>query len=59
MPHLKGAHLILNEIAAGLLRDAPVGALDCAVLLIVYDLVLVTTPWDINSMTTRSLAQRR
>jgi hypothetical protein len=31
------------KFAAGLLRDAPVGALVCAVLLIVYDLVLVTT----------------
>ena len=58
-PHLKGAHLILNEIrsrtvekrsswGAGLRRPA-------------YRLRSRpwTTPWDINSMTTRSSAQRR
>jgi hypothetical protein len=35
------------------LRDAPFGALVCAVLLMVHDLVLVITPWDINPMTTQ------
>jgi len=38
------------KLAAGRVRDAPLGTLVYAALLIVYDLILVITPWDINSM---------
>jgi hypothetical protein len=40
------------KLAAGRVRDAPLGTLVYAALLIVYDLILVITPWDINSMPT-------
>jgi hypothetical protein len=41
------------KLAAGRVRDAPLGTLVYAALLIVYDLILVITPWDINSMSTQ------
>jgi hypothetical protein len=41
-----------SYLAAGLLRDAPLEELGCAVLLMVHDLVLVIAPGDTNSMMT-------
>jgi hypothetical protein len=41
------------KLAAGRVRGAPLGTLVYAALLIVYDLILVIIPWDINSMSTQ------
>ena len=41
------------KLAAGRVRDAPLGTLVYVALLIVYDLILVITPCDINSMSTQ------
>src|SRR5215470_18001968 len=41
------------KLAGGTVEKRSFGTLGCAVLLIVYDLILVVTPWDINSMSTQ------